>query len=98
MRPAYLLAARLSAGIGRIQHRDQQFIQARLLQRIRNIKSEAVVAAAVTANLLAVDGNGCLEIYGAEIQNNASSAPRGWQLKLAPVPQSVIFTHRLHDT
>src|SRR5439155_12072313 len=94
-RLANLLAARLATLIRRVPHRHEQFLLASLLQSVRDIKREGVVAAAVLANLVVVDPHACLPIDGPEVQQQALSGPRSRHAKHSPIPELLVRSDAL---
>ena len=97
----HLLTAGLVAGICRVPYRQNNLLRPRFFQRIGDIESESVVSALMLADLFAVDPHRCVPVHRAKVQQNplALSPPAGaGYLKCSPIPQPVIFTHRLHHT
>ena len=72
---AHLLAARLRAGVGRVPDRHDHLLLAAGLERVGDVEAEGVVAAAVLADLLAVDPDRRLPVHRAEVQQHAPALP-----------------------
>ena len=89
-----LLAARLIAGVGRVQHRDDDLLRAARACRASVMsKLKRVVAAAVGAQLLAVDPDRGLPIDRAEVQQHPLAGPGGGQLERAAIPECFVTLH-----
>ena len=67
----HLLAARLRAFIDRVPRRNDQFLLSFRLQCLRDVERKIVVAAAMLAELLAVEPNGRFPVHRAEMQQHA---------------------------
>jgi len=85
-----LLAVRLCAVAGWIEHADDQLMLVAGLERIRDVEAEGVVAAAMRAYRLPVDEDAGFPIDRAKVQPQPLALPGGGDLKLSPVPGALV--------
>jgi hypothetical protein len=86
-----LLAQRLAAGVGRVIDADDELLRAAAgLQRVRDVGGEAVVAALVRGDLVAVHIDRGLPVDGVEVQQQPLAVPGARHRERAPVPHPVL--------
>ncbi len=81
-----LLAVQVPTLIGRIEDRDYHFLRFSGLECPGNIERERVIAAAVAADIAAVDLDGGLPVDCSKVQEDALPAPSFRHAERAAVP------------
>ena len=90
---AHLLATGLEAGVGAVPDADGQGVLAGL-QRIGDVQAERGVTARVAAGQDAVDPDVGFPVHGAEVQQDALSAPSLRDGETAAIPEVVVLADR----